>query len=549
MDQYSIGLDFGTNSCRALVVRLEDGGEVGTGVFEYAHGEKGVVLSDDPNLARQHPSDYVDGTREAIKRALADAQQGDPAFRPDRVSAIGIDATASTPIPVDRAGRPLGLKREFADEPDAMAWLWKDHTAVEESQAITELVGNEQPEVLARIGGSYSSEWFWSKILRCCRVNPRVSEAAATWVELQDWAPALLAGISPLDVKRGVCAAGHKGLYSAAWGGYPPPRLLAKLEEGLARIRESLPGMAYTIAEPVGTLADDWASDLGLPASVVVAAGGIDAHMGAVGSGVAPGVLVKIMGTSTCDIGVWPLGEELPDIPGISGVVPESVLPGMVGLEAGQAAVGDLFNWFATFSGKSHQELALDADRLLPGESGLLALDWNNGNRSILADPLLNGLLVGQTLRTTPADVYRALIEATAFGARVILERLREGGVPVEEVIVCGGVAEKSPMALQIYADILGKRLRISRSAQTCALGAAMAGAVASKAIANFDIARERLTGTQSDVIAPRLAYRQTYEELFGLYKILHDAFGTEGSGTDIVMKRLLQIRGRVKSR
>jgi L-ribulokinase len=546
---YSIGLDFGTASCRALVARIDDGAEVGTGMFAYRHGDQGVIGGRDPNFARQHPADYLEGITVSVRQALADACSNDEGFSADKVVGIGIDATASTPIPVDRCGVALALRQQFSDDLDAMAWLWKDHTSCSEAEQITQLVGERYPKVLERIGGAYTSEWFWAKIMRCGKVAPHVFDAAHTWVELQDWIPASLTGTTQPDVlKRGICAAGHKGLFSSEWGGYPPRDLLIELEAGLGRVRDSLPDQVFSIAQPAGTLTPDWAAALGLPQPAVVAIGGIDAHLGAVGAGVAPGAVVKIMGTSTCDIAVSPLSEGLPSIPGISGVVPESVLPGMVGLEAGQAAVGDLFDWWCRTTGRSHEALSSEAARLAPGECGLLALDWNNGNRSVLADPNLSGLLVGQTLRTTPGDVYRALIEATAFGARVILDRLREGGISIDEIIVCGGIAEKSPLILQIYADVLRVAMKVSRSAQTCALGAAMAGAVASGAIPSFEEAARRMTGTRGEAWQPNAQNSAVYSHLFDQYLSLHDAFGRPDGPYAYLMKHLRQQAATARS-
>ena len=480
--KYTIGLDYGTNSIRTLIVNAANGREVATAVWNYEHGTQGVILARDPNLARQHPADYVAGAEITIKKALALAKRTVRGFAPDQVIGIGVDTTGSTPIPVDRKGCPLALDRRFAKNPAAMAWLWKDHTSIAEAGEITELARKIRPQYLAKCGGTYSSEWFFSKILHCLRTSPEVFEAACLWVECADWVPAMLTGTDAPDrLTLGVCAAGHKGMFNDAWGGYPDVEFLSQLDPKLGELRSRLPSKARAIDRAAGGLTDEWARRTGLPAGLPVAIGAMDAHLGAVGSGIGPGTLVKIIGTSACDMLVVPLGEKLADIPGLCGIVPGSILPGYYGLEAGQSAVGDIFNWFVNYIqplGKkagTHEALSAAAAKLAPGESGLLALDWNNGNRTVLVDQRLTGLLLGQTLYTTPAEIYRALIEATAFGALTIIRRFEEYGLEVGQIVNCGGIAEKNPLVMQIYADVTGRPIKISRSAQTCALGAAIA--------------------------------------------------------------------------
>ncbi|MEW5884100.1 MAG: ribulokinase, partial [Armatimonadota bacterium] len=446
MPRYAVGLDFGTNSARALVVRLEDGEAVGEAVAPYASGDEGVLLSEqEPDLARQSPSDLRNALRRILREAVVAAQGGDPGFDAAHIVGIGVDATASTPLPLDASGAPLADDPRFAQDLNAQAWLWKDHTAHAEAEEITARAAEMRPTYLERCGGAYSSEWFWAKALRCARRAPEVFDAAHTWMELCDWIPAILTGTG-VDVTRSVCAAGHKGLYADDWGGYPDEQFLTALDPRLARLRQSLPKRTRPFGVNAGGLTQEWAHATGLPAGTPVSIGGIDAHVGAVGSGVKPGTLVRILGTSACDMAVAPAGDRMPVIPGISGVVRDSILPGMVGFEAGQAAVGDLYGWWARLCGTGHEQLTERAATLKPGQSGLLALDWNNGNRSILQDPRLTGLLVGQTLTTQPHEVYRALIEATAFGARMIWDRLEEHGVRTQSVINCGGIAEKNPL-------------------------------------------------------------------------------------------------------
>ena len=560
MAKYAVGLDYGTNSVRAVVVNVANGREVGASVWGYEHGTEGVILSKDPNLARQHPADYVKGADKATRGALASARRTVKGFKAADVIGIGVDTTGSTPLPVDAEGSPLALSKQFAREPAAMAWLWKDHTSVAEAAEITALAEKMRPQYLAKCGGTYSSEWFFSKILHCLRTAPKVFRAAHTWVEIADWIPAMLTGTEHPDrLTVGVCAAGHKAMYNDAWGGYPDKRFLGKLDPKLAVLRSRLRKHAYSVDRAVGGLTAAWARKMGLCGGVPVAVGAFDAHLGAVGSGISEGSLVKIIGTSTCDMMVVRANKPLADVPGLCGIVPGSVLPGYFGLEAGQSAVGDIFNWFVNYvapGGKragSHEALTAAAARIAPGESGLLALDWNNGNRTILVDQRLTGMLLGQTLYTAPGEIYRALIEATAYGALTIINRFEEYGVKVRQVVNCGGIAEKNPLVMQIYADVTGRPMKVSRSAQTCALGAAIAGAVVAGKKAGgysgFASAIKAMTGLKKRVYKPSPAAHRVYRKLYALYKQLHDAFGTaEWSGSlHNVMKDLLDIRAKAR--
>jgi L-ribulokinase len=558
--KYAIGLDYGTNSVRTLIVNIASGREVASAVWNYEHGTEGVILSRDPNLARQHPADYVKGAEATIKKALGLAKRAVRGFAPDQIIGIGVDTTGSTPLPVDGHGHPLAFDKRFAKHPAAMAWLWKDHTGIAEAGEITALAARIRPQYLAKCGGTYSSEWFFSKILHCLRTSPEVFDAAYSWVECADWVPAMLTGTeAPDKLTIGVCAAGHKAMYNDAWGGYPDAEFLGQLDPKLGALRSRLRPQAYSIDRSVGGLTMEWAARTGLPVGLPVAVGAFDAHLGGVGSGIAPGVLVKIIGTSACDMMVVPLSDKLADIPGLCGIVPGSILPGCYGLEAGQSAVGDIFNWFVNYIqplGKkagSHEALSAAAAKMAPGESGLLALDWNNGNRTVLVDQRLTGLLLGQTLYTTPAEIYRALVEATAFGTLTIINRFEEYGLKVAEIVNCGGIAEKNPLVMQIYADVTGRPIKISRSPQTCALGAAIAGAVVAGAAAggysNYPDAQKAMTGLKSRVFKPNPAAHAVYEELYALYRKLHDAFGTRQATGNLydVMKRLIEIRNRAR--
>jgi L-ribulokinase len=553
--QYTIGLDYGTNSVRALIVNVANGAEIANAVWTYSHGTQGVILSRDPNLARQHPADYVNGAEITIRQALATAKKTLRGFSPVQVIGIGVDTTGSTPLPVEASGQPLAFNRKFAKNPAALAWLWKDHTGVAEAAEITALAKKIRPQYLAKCGGIYSSEWFFSKILHCLRTEPGVFNAAYSWIELADFVPAELTGtLAPDQFIAGVCAAGHKAMWNAKWDGYPDAAFLSKLDPKLGALRARLPARVQSIDRAVGGLTAAWAKRTGLTAGIPVAVGAFDAHLGAVGSGVAPGTLVKIIGTSTCDIAISPVKQKLADVPGLCGIVEGSVLPGYFGLEAGQSAVGDIFNWWVNYiqphgEKLSHRELDAAATKLLAGESGLLALDWNNGNRTILVDQQLTGLLVGQTLYTTPAEVYRALIEATAFGALTIINRFEEYGVKIKQVVNCGGIAEKSAITMQIYADVTGRPMKVSRSAQTCALGSAIAAAVVSGAHKDYATAQRKMTGLKSKVYQPSAKAHATYREIYRQYKQLHDAFGTPDWNGNLfeVMKQLIAIRQRVR--
>jgi L-ribulokinase len=553
--KYAIGLDYGTNSVRCLIVNTTNGVEIGTAVWNYEYGTHGVILGRDPNLARQHPADYVKGAEVSIRQALAAAKKAVKGFSAEQVVGIGVDTTGSTPLPVDAKGQPLAFDKRFAKNPAAMAWLWKDHTGVAEAAEITALAQKIRLQFLAKCGGIYSSEWFFSKILHCLRTAPEVFNAAHSWVELADYVPAALTGTEhPDQFIAGVCAAGHKAMWNTKWGGYPDAQFLARLDPKLGKLRARLTPRVHSIDRAVGGLTAAWAKKTGLRAGIPVAVGAFDAHLGAVGSGVATGTLVKIIGTSTCDITIASNRKKLADVPGLCGIVDGSVLPGYFGLEAGQSAVGDIFNWFVNYiqpRGKAgtHEALTAGAAKLKAGESGLLALDWSNGNRTILVDQRLTGLLVGQTLYTTPAEIYRALIEATAYGALTIINRFEEYGVRIEQVVNCGGIAEKNPVVMQIYADVTGRPMKVSRSAQTCALGAAIAGAVVAGAHKNYAAAQKAMTGLKPRIYKPNPQAHEVYRELYALYRTLHDAFGTKGWSGNLydVMKRLIDIRTRVR--
>ena len=430
--RFALGIDFGTNSVRALIADIETGEEVGTCVHNYTHGKDGIILDDrDANFARQDPHEYIEGLEASVAGAIRDAQKA-PGFSAERIIGIGIDATGSTPMPVDSNGTPLAFHDRFKGNPNAMAWLWKDHTSHAEAELINRKAREHDPDYTKYCGGIYSSEWFFSKVLHLANTDPEVYDAAAGFVEHCDWMPALLVGdTDPKRIIRSRCAAGHKAMWNAEWGGLPSQEFLSSVSPKLDGLISKLYTDTYTADTRVGGLCAEWAERLGMREGIAVAAGAFDAHMGAVGSGMKPGTLVKIMGTSSCDMMVVPPEELQTQIKGICGQVDGSMVPGMIGIEAGQSAVGDIFAWYrdqmlwpienllpADLSdpsdyakGAAFKVLTERAEKLRPGESGLLCLDWLNGNRTILVDPNLTGLIVGLTLGTKPEEIFRTLIE------------------------------------------------------------------------------------------------------------------------------------------
>lgn len=546
---YTLGLDYGTNSARALVVDCRDGREIGTAVVGYPSGKQGILLNAaDHHLARQNPADYLFVLEKATVLALEAARAAEPGFSNEQVVGIGMDGTGSSPLPVDAANVPLAMNPAFANNPNAQCWLWKDHTSIPEAAAITAAAREMRPQYLAKIGGTYSSEWFWAKIWHCLKVDPAVFEAAHSWVELSDFIPSVLAGVtSPREIVRGVCMAGHKAIYAEEWGGLPDKEFLAELDLELAALRDRLFIKAHDASVSAGSLCHEWAEKLGLKAGIPIAIGEMDVHYGAIGCGVDEGTLVKVIGTSTCDCAVVSGDKAVADIPGICGIVKGAILPGYFGIEAGQSAVGDIFKWFVEGvldDASLHASLTEEAARLKPGQSGLLALDWNNGNRTILVDQQLTGLLLGQTLYTTRAEIYRALIEATAFGALAIIDRIRDYGVPVERIVCSGGIAEKNPLLMQIYADVTGCEMRLSRSSQSCALGSAVGAAVIAGVHPDFKTAQAAMTALKDISWKPVPENHAIYQQLNALYRDLHDSFGgVSPRPLGHVMKDLLALK------
>ncbi len=499
MKNYVIGLDYGTDSVRAVLVDAADGSEAASDVFHFPRWGEGRYCDPAANLFRQHPLDHLEGLEQTVRNILAKGPDG----AADRVAAVSVDTTGSTPGPVDANGTALALLPEFAEDPDAMFVLWKDHTAVAEAAEINAHAKSWGGEDYTRYsGGVYSSEWFWSKILHVLRGNKAVRGAAFSWVEHCDWIPAVLTGADAAgDIVRGRCSAGHKAMWNASWDGLPSEEFLAGLDPLLSGLRGRLYRDTVTAVHSAGGLCREWAERLGLPEGTPVGAGAFDAHMGAVGGGAEPYALVKVIGTSTCDMLIAP-PDEAGDIlvGGICGQVDGSVVPGMIGMEAGQSAFGDLFAWFrnlllwpldrAAASGALDAaardaiasgliaELSEAAEKIPAGESGVLALDWLNGRRTPYANQALTGAVTGLGLGSDAPRLFRALVEAAAFGAKMIADRFTDEGIPIREVIAIGGVARKSPFAMQTLADVFDRPIKVAASDQTVALGAAMFAAV-----------------------------------------------------------------------
>ncbi|TKG93452.1 ribulokinase [Puteibacter caeruleilacunae] len=552
----SLGIDFGSNAVRALFLNVRDGKTIASASCTYQRGNKGV-FSENHHMARQHPQDYLDSMTVAITEAISKLK--DQGYSAKDVQGIGVDATGSTPIPVKSDLTPLANLEAFSNNLNAYAWMWKDHTSASEADEITTKAQELRPQYLTKCGGAYSSEWFWAKLLHCARTDKSVFDEADSWLEFSDFVPAVLAGIKEVSqVKRNKCAAGHKAFYHSSWNGFPDKEFLSALDKDLVKIADTMGQQAYSIDEQAGLLSEDWATRLGLSAGIPVAVGALDAHIGALGSGVGEGTLVKIIGTSSCDIMVSPMDKNVPDIPGVAGIAEESVVPNNLGIEAGQSAVGDILNWFVSEllckDGSAHVELTEKASALAVGQTGLLALDWNNGNRNVLTDPNLSGLLIGQSLFTKDFEIYRALIEATAFGARRIIEQMEQYGVEIEKVINCGGISQKNALFMQIYADVINKPMLIADNEEAVALGAAIfaaKGALESNGESySLEALQEKACTVKEKIFTPIAENVDTYNKLYELYKQLHDSFGVKDQKQDLygIMKTLIELKNSSKS-
>jgi L-ribulokinase len=551
--QYVIGVDFGTDSVRTLIVDAATGKEIASEVAYYKRWSKGLFCNPSTNQFRQHPLDYIEAFQDAIKHSLKRAPKGTAA----NVVALSVDTTGSTPIAVDRQGIPLALTKGFEKNPNAMFVLWKDHTAVKEAAQINALAKSWGGENFTKYeGGVYSSEWFWAKILHVLRTDADVRAAAHSWVEHCDWFPALLTGVTDAArIKRSRCAAGHKAMWHSSFHGLPSEEFLMRLDPLLTGLRNRLYENTYTSDVAIGTLSSEWSRKLGLPPTVKVGVGAFDAHMGAVGGEIVPYHLTKIMGTSTCDMLVAPntdIGDKL--VSGICGQVDGSIIPGMLGMEAGQSAFGDVYAWFkdllmwpaenilarsksiapkvkqklvAELSDSIIDALSAAAAKVPIDESGLLALDWMNGRRTPDANQMLKGAITGIHLGSDAPRIFRALVEATAFGAKKIVDRFRSEGVRIDGVIAFGGVAKKSKFIMQIVCDVLDMGIKIPRSEQTCALGAAMCAATVAGVYPTIEAAKNHMGNGFEREFKPRpenaAKYRALYERYSRLGEFIED--------------------------
>ena len=542
--KYTIGLDYGTDSVRSLIVNVENGEEVASAVFNYPRWKKQMYCNAPGNRFRQHPKDYLEGLEFTIVEALKQA----PAGVAENVVGISVDTTGSTPIAVDEKGVPLSLTPGFQENPNAMFVLWKDHTAVKEAEEINQLAKKWAIDFTKFEGGIYSSEWFWAKLLHVIREDAGVFRAAYSWVEHCDWIPAVLTrNTNPKTLKRSRCAAGHKAMWHEAFDGLPSEEFLVALDPLLSGLRDRLFKETFTCDISAGKLTPEWAEKLGLSTDVFVGVGAFDAHLGAVGAEIQPYYLSKVMGTSTCDMLIAPM-EEVGDklVNGICGQVDGSIVPGMLGLEAGQSAFGDIYAWFKKLlewplqnilaestlideatkqklidetSDKIIAKLSEEAAKIPIAESGIVALDWMNGRRTPDANQNLKGAIAGLNLGSDAPRIFRALVEATAFGSKAINDRFISEGVRIDGVIALGGVAKKSPFVMQIVADVLNMPIKVARSEQACALGSAMAAAVVAGVYPNTAEAQKNMGGGIETEYHPIPENFEKYKPLYEQYK------------------------------
>ncbi|MCF0057232.1 ribulokinase [Dyadobacter sp. CY356] len=532
-NKYVIGIDYGTDSVRALVVNAHTGETAGTAVHEYKRWKEGRYCDPAISRFRQHPLDYLEGLESCVTDALKNAG----AEVRENVTGISIDTTGSTPVAVDRNGTPLSLLPEFAENPNGMFILWKDHTANAEAEEINHLAHHWDTDYTKYVGGIYSSEWFWSKILKTLRIDEKVRDAAFSWVEHCDWISAELTGnTDPLTMHRSRCAAGHKALWHNEFDGLPSEEFFVALDPLLAGIRDRLFSKTETSDKPMGTISAQWAEKLGIPLDVTIGVGAFDCHMGAVGALIEPYALCKVIGTSTCDMLVAP-NEEIGHllIQGICGQVDGSIVPGMLGMEAGQSGFGDIYAWFAKLittpvagilgesaakelSEKLLPHLSSQAAQLPVTENDIVAIDWLNGRRTPDANHTLKGAILGLNLASDAAAVFKALVEATAYGSKSIADRFVREGVPIREVIAIGGVAKKSGFVMQTLADVMNMPIKVVSSDQACALGAAMFAAVASGIHKTLSEAQQAMNSGFDTTYYPRPETALIYEKLYQRY-------------------------------
>ncbi|MDR1415883.1 MAG: ribulokinase [Prevotellaceae bacterium] len=544
--KYVIGLDYGTDSCRAIVVDALTGEEMATAVHYYARWKDGKYCDPKSNRYRQHPLDYVEAMEQTIRESLKKCA---PEVAKSVVG-ISFDTTGSTPALTDKNGTPLALLPEFAENPNAMFVLWKDHTAVAEALEITAAAKKWAVDYTLYEGGVYSSEWVWAKALHILREDASVRRAACSWVEHCDWISALLTGSTqPEAMARSRCAAGHKAMWSEKWGGLPSENFLLAVDPLLAKYRERLYTETYPSGHKAGTITKEWADKLGLPENVAVGVGAFDCHMGAVGAAIEPYTFVRVIGTSTCDIMVVKpeeMGSE--PISGICGQVDGSVIPGMVGLEAGQSSFGDVYAWFKRILSfpvenilaktklvdeeTRRQLVAEAADEIIPAltkeaekipieESAIVATDWLNGRRTPYANQQLTGSITGLSLGSAAPLIFRALVEATAFGSKAIVDHFVDAGIRIDSVTGIGGISLKSPFVMQTLADVLNMPIRVCKTEQACALGAAMFAAVAAGVYAKVEDAQQAMAQGFASSYTPDGKRHEAYARLYAKYRTL----------------------------
>lgn len=536
-NSFVIGVDFGTDSVRSVIVDSSNGNEITSSVFYYLRWKDGLYCDPSANQFRQHPLDYIEGLETTIKDCLKHAG----VTVASQVKAISVDTTGSTPVIVNRNGVPLSLLPEFENNPNAMFVLWKDHTATKEAAEINAMAGKFPVNYLQYVGGIYSSEWFWAKLLHLLRADESVRSSCYSLVEHCDWIPFLLTGGTDIhQMKRGVCSAGHKALWAEEFGGLPPNEFFASIDPLLDGFTSRLFTETFTADKAVGNLSNDWVERLGLKTNVIVGVGAFDAHMGAVGGQIEPYYLSKVMGTSTCDMLVAPL-DEMKGIlvKGICGQVPGSVIPGMMGMEAGQSAFGDVYAWFRNLlswpiNNFLHDEkmrldikdkiiagLSAEAEKLSLHSNDELAMDWLNGRRTPDANQLLKSAIANLDLGSHAPTIFKALVESTCFGAKAIVDRFIDQGIPVKGLIGMGGVAKKSPYIMQVMADVMNMPIRIHRSEQTCAMGAAMFAATAAGIYKKVEDAMEAMGSGFDKQYKPDSSRTEYYNQRYEKYKQL----------------------------
>jgi len=544
--KYVIGVDYGTDSCRAIIVNIETGEEIASSVKYYKRWKEGRYCIPSKNQYRQHPLDYAEALEESIQEAISKAPTGTA----EQIIGMSFDTTGSTPVLIDKEGLPLALRPEFAENPNAMFVLWKDHTSVNEAAKINELAKTWDIDYTAYEGGIYSSEWVWAKMAHILSVDESVRQAAYSWVEHCDWMPAYITGkTKPEEIVRSRCAAGHKAMWLEDWDGLPSDDFLEAISPYLKGFRSRLFDKTYTSDVKVGNLSPQWAEKLGLSTDVVVGVGAFDCHMGAVGAEIGPKTFVRVIGTSTCDIMIVPY-EDMKHklVPGICGQVDGSVVPGMIGLEAGQSGFGDIYAWYKSVLAwpieniikntslideatkeklidealdKIIPELTKEASKIPASESTILAIDWMNGRRTPDASQLVKGTISGLNLASTAPLIFKALVEATAFGSKAIVDRFLENGIEIESVIGIGGISLKSPLVMQTLADVLNMPIKVAKTEQACAFGAAMFASVVAGAHKNIYEAQKAMGQGFLHEYIPNEENHKVYMSLYEKYQKL----------------------------